>query len=62
MKSENACGLKQGAVLDIAKHTARGVEYLHANRIIHRDLKPENIVLQYDEHGKVSNNDQDNMK
>ncbi|XP_072037703.1 inhibitor of nuclear factor kappa-B kinase subunit alpha-like [Amphiura filiformis] len=53
LKAENACGLKQSEVLDVAKHTASGVEYLHSNRIIHRDLKPENIVIQQEDGRKL---------
>ena len=34
-----------GQLIDIAKQTAIGMEYLHAKDIIHRDLKSNNIFL-----------------
>ncbi|CAH3035951.1 unnamed protein product [Porites lobata] len=35
-------------LLDIARQTAQGMDYLHAKSIIHRDLKTNNIFLQED--------------
>lgn len=35
-------------LLDIARQTAQGMDYLHAKSIIHRDLKSNNIFLQED--------------
>ncbi|XP_068718182.1 serine/threonine-protein kinase A-Raf-like isoform X1 [Montipora capricornis] len=35
-------------LLDIARQTAQGMDYLHAKNIIHRDLKSNNIFLQED--------------
>jgi serine/threonine protein kinase len=40
-------------VLDIARQTAQGVDYLHAKSIIHRDLKSNNIFLTYDNTVKI---------
>ncbi|XP_052213209.1 serine/threonine-protein kinase A-Raf-like isoform X2 [Dreissena polymorpha] len=36
------------ALLDIARQTAQGMDYLHAKSIIHRDLKSNNIFLTED--------------
>ncbi|CAN8017123.1 unnamed protein product [Ixodes persulcatus] len=35
-------------VIDIARQTAQGMDYLHAKNIIHRDLKTNNIFLHDD--------------
>ncbi|XP_049529005.1 raf homolog serine/threonine-protein kinase Raf [Dermacentor silvarum] len=35
-------------VIDIARQTAQGMDYLHAKNIIHRDLKSNNIFLHDD--------------
>ncbi|EDO47089.1 predicted protein, partial [Nematostella vectensis] len=35
-------------LIDIARQTAQGMDYLHAKKIIHRDLKSNNIFLQED--------------
>ncbi|XP_031570873.1 serine/threonine-protein kinase A-Raf-like isoform X3 [Actinia tenebrosa] len=35
-------------LIDIARQTAQGMDYLHAKNIIHRDLKSNNIFLQED--------------
>ncbi|KAI0238100.1 Serine/threonine-protein kinase B-raf [Lamellibrachia satsuma] len=36
------------ALIDIARQTAQGMDYLHAKSIIHRDLKSNNIFLTDD--------------
>ncbi len=43
-------------LVDIAKQTATGMEYLHARDILHRDLKSNNIFLVPDEKYSHSNN------
>lgn len=43
-------------LVDIAKQTATGMEYLHARDILHRDLKSNNIFLVPDEKNVHSNN------
>lgn len=43
-------------LLEIAKQTATGMEYLHARDILHRDLKSNNIFLVPDEKYTHSNN------
>ncbi|XP_065845058.1 serine/threonine-protein kinase A-Raf-like isoform X2 [Oscarella lobularis] len=35
-------------LVEIARQTAQGMDYLHAKKIIHRDLKSNNIFLQED--------------
>lgn len=35
-------------IIDIAKQTAQGMDYLHAKNIIHRDLKSNNIFIYND--------------
>ena len=42
-------------LVDIAKQTATGMEYLHARDILHRDLKSNNIFLVPDEKNINSN-------
>ncbi|XP_027199928.1 serine/threonine-protein kinase B-raf-like [Dermatophagoides pteronyssinus] len=39
---------KMNQILDIARQTAQGMDYLHAKKIIHRDLKSNNIFLSKD--------------
>nr|4XV1_A Chain A, Serine/threonine-protein kinase B-raf [Homo sapiens]4XV1_B Chain B, Serine/threonine-protein kinase B-raf [Homo sapiens]4XV2_A Chain A, Serine/threonine-protein kinase B-raf [Homo sapiens]4XV2_B Chain B, Serine/threonine-protein kinase B-raf [Homo sapiens]4XV3_A Chain A, Serine/threonine-protein kinase B-raf [Homo sapiens]4XV3_B Chain B, Serine/threonine-protein kinase B-raf [Homo sapiens] len=40
-------------LIDIARQTARGMDYLHAKSIIHRDLKSNNIFLHEDNTVKI---------
>ena len=54
-------------LIDIAKQTATGMEYLHARDILHRDLKSNNIFLVPDEkyihaHSHIKTNDRANDK
>ena len=35
-------------VIEIARQTSQGMDYLHAKNIIHRDLKSNNIFLHDD--------------
>lgn len=50
--SENACGLPEKDILQLAGDISGALVYLHSVKVVHRDLKPENIVIQHSE-GKV---------
>ena len=47
-------------LIDIAKQTATGMEYLHARDILHRDLKSNNIFLIPDKKYSHSNGHNNN--
>ncbi|PON39361.1 Mitogen-activated protein kinase kinase kinase [Parasponia andersonii] len=53
----NSCSLSWEILQDIAKGTAKGIEYLHQGcnkQILHFDIKPRNILLDHNFKPKIS--------
>jgi eukaryotic-like serine/threonine-protein kinase len=46
--------LDPGAVLDVVRHIARGLEVAHAAGVVHRDLKPANVFLAREGDGEIA--------
>ena len=41
-------------MIEIARQTSQGMDYLHGQSIMHRDLKPANLLLSTKGHLKIA--------